>query len=183
MPIKDLKTLIRAARLVVDRCPRAEFWVLGPSDEDRTYFEECQTLVGLLGLGDKLRFWGPVDVKQYYPRLQVQVLTSISEGQPLVILEGYCSGLPCVATRVGACSEMIEGLTEDDRQLGRSGLVTPVCNPQATAEAILQILLHPEVHQQMVETALQRVRQFYDHQQMVAAYRRIYTFQRDRVSL
>ncbi|MBT9587499.1 GT4 family glycosyltransferase PelF [bacterium] len=183
VPIKDLKTLIRAARLVVDRCPRAEFWVLGPSDEDKSYFEECQTLVGLLGLGEKLRFWGPVDVKQYYPRLQVQVLTSISEGQPLVILEGYCSGLPCVATRVGACSEMIDGLTEDDRQLGRSGLVTPVCNPQATAEAILQILLHPEVHRQMVETALQRVRQFYDHQQMVAAYRRIYTFQRDRGSL
>jgi len=115
-----------------------------------------------------------VDVKAYYPQLHLQVLTSISEGQPLVILEGYCCGLPCVSTKVGACSEMIDGLTEHDRLLGSSGLVTPVCNPQATAEAILQILLNPSLHQQMCETAVKRVTQFYDHQQMVAAYRRIY---------
>jgi glycosyltransferase involved in cell wall biosynthesis len=183
VPIKDVKTLIRAARLVLDRCPRAEFWLLGPTEEDKDYFEECRTLATLLGLGDRLRFWGPVEVKQYYPILHVQVLTSISEGQPLVILEGYCSGLPCVATRVGACAEMIDGLTEDDRKLGRSGLLTPVCNPQATAEAILHILQDSEVYQEMAETALRRVHQFYDHHQMVAAYRRIYKLQAERVNL
>lgn len=175
VPIKDVKTLIRAAKLVRDQLPRVEFWLLGPGDEDPDYYEECRTLVGLLGLQDGLKFYGAVPVADYYPQLHLQVLTSISEGQPLVILEGYCSGLPCVATRVGACSELIDGLTEDDRQLGPSGLVTPVCNPEATARAILSILSQPELYEAMATAALSRVRRFYDHQQMVAAYRRIYS--------
>ncbi|MFN8606834.1 MAG: GT4 family glycosyltransferase PelF [Vulcanimicrobiota bacterium] len=175
VPIKDVKTLIRAAKLVRDQLPRVEFWLLGPSDEDPDYFEECRTLAELLGLGDGLKFCGPVAVADYYPQLHVQVLTSISEGQPLVILEGYCSGLPCVATRVGACSELIEGLTEDDRQLGPSGVVTPVCNPEATARAILSILTAPETYEAMARAARLRVQRFYDHQQMISAYRRIYS--------
>ncbi|MBS2038139.1 GT4 family glycosyltransferase PelF [bacterium] len=175
VPIKDVKTLIRAAKLVRDQLPRVEFWLLGPGDEDPDYYEECRTLVGLLGLQDGLKFFGSVPVADYYPRLHLQVLTSISEGQPLVILEGYCSGLPCVATRVGACSELIDGLTEDDRQLGPSGLVTPVCNPEATARAILSILGQPEVYEAMATAARARVQRFYDHQQMIAAYRRIYS--------
>lgn len=183
VPIKDVKTLIRAARLVADRCPQAEFWILGPGDEDPAYFEECQTLVKLLDLTQQVRFWGAVQVREYYPRLHLQVLTSISEGQPLVILEGYCSGLPCVATRVGSCSELIDGLSHEDRQLGPSGKVTPVCNPQATAEAICEILLQPEIYQAMSGAAYQRVRKFYDHQQMLAAFRKLYTYQRDRAAL
>lgn len=175
VPIKDVKTLIRAAQLVREECPRVEFWLLGPCEESPDYFEECKTLVELLGLQQGLRFLGPVPVADYYPQLHLQVLTSISEGQPLVILEGYCSGLPCVATGVGACSELIHGLTEDDRQLGPSGLVTPVCNPQATARAILQILTQPRLYEQMAEAAQARVTRFYDHQQMVGAYRRIYS--------
>lgn len=175
VPIKDVKTLIRAAKLVRDQLPRVEFWLLGPSDEDPDYFEECRTLAGLLGLQDGLKFFGPVPVADYYPQLHLQVLTSISEGQPLVILEGYCSGLPCVATRVGACAELIDGLTEDDRQLGPSGLVTPVCNPEATARAILTILSQPGLYEGMAAAAWARVERFYDHQQMVAAYRRIYS--------
>jgi polysaccharide biosynthesis protein PelF len=174
VPIKDVKTLIRAARIVVDRCPRAEFLLLGPTEEDETYFHECQTLVKLLGLEDKLKFYGPVDVKAYYPKIHLQVLTSISEGQPLVILEGYCSGLPCVATRVGSCAELIDGLTAEDQALGPSGLVTPVCNPQETAHAILQIILNPGLYGRMAEAARARVERFYDHQQMVKTYHQIY---------
>ena len=175
VPIKDVKTLIRAAKLVREQLPRAEFWLLGPCDEDPDYYEECQTLVELLGLSEGLKFFGPVPVADYYPQIHLQVLTSISEGQPLVILEGYCSGLPCVATRVGACSELVEGLTEDDRGLGASGLVTPVCNPEATAQAILSILTQPRRYESMVKAALARVQRFYDHQQMIGAYRRIYS--------
>ena len=174
VPIKDVKTLIRSAKLVREQLPRVEFWLLGPYDEDPGYYEECLTLVELLGLQDCLRFYGPVPVADYYPQIHLQVLTSISEGQPLVILEGYCSGLPCVATRVGACSELIDGLTEDDRGLGASGLMTPVCNPEATAQAILDILTHPGLYDSMVKAAFARVQRYYDHHQMIAAYRRIY---------
>ncbi len=175
VPIKDVKTLIRAAKVVREQLPRAEFWLLGPYDEDPDYYEECRTLSELLGLGEGLRFFGPVPVADYYPQIHLQVLTSISEGQPLVILEGFCSGLPCVATRVGACAELIDGLTEEDRALGPAGLVTPVCKPEATARAILEILGQPGLYESMVKAAWERVHRFYDHSQMIGAYRRIYS--------
>lgn len=174
VPIKDVKTLIRAARIVCDRAPRVEFWLLGPTDEDPDYFQECESLVKLLDLEKSLKFLGRQNVIQYYPKLHLQVLTSISEGQPLVILEGFCSGVPCVATNVGGCSEILEGLTSDDRALGPAGRLTSVCNPSATAEAILEILTDPKLHASMVAAARSRVKQFYDHKDMVASYRRIY---------
>ena len=48
-----------------------------------------------------------MDVKQIYPRIDVLVLTSISEGLPLVILEAAAAGVPLVSTDVGACRELL----------------------------------------------------------------------------
>lgn len=172
--IKDVKTLIRACRLVIDKLPNVEVLLMGPTDEEKEYFSECRNLVELLGLGDKVKFLGRVDVREYFPNIDVQVLTSISEGQPLVILEGYCSGVPVVATKVGACLEMVEGLEPEDRALGPSGIVTRVGNPEETAVAILKILRNPALRKEMAEAARERVCRFYDDRKMISRYRDIY---------
>ena len=86
-PIKDVKTYIRAARLVVDRLPDVTFYVLGTPDEDVEYYEECRALAELMDLGDRLRFMGNVDMSEYYPKIDVLVLTSVSEAQPFVLIE------------------------------------------------------------------------------------------------
>jgi glycosyltransferase involved in cell wall biosynthesis len=49
VPIKDIKTFIRAMRRVVNQMPEAEGWIAGPEDEDPAYAEECQNLVRSLG--------------------------------------------------------------------------------------------------------------------------------------
>jgi polysaccharide biosynthesis protein PelF len=174
VPIKDVKTLILAFRNVVAKIPDARLEIMGPTEEDLEYFQECQTLVRLLALGERVTFHGRVNVVEWFPKLDVQVLTSISEGQPLVILEGYCSGLPCVASDVGSCRELLEGRTPQDQELGPAGIVTGVGNPEATGEAILEILLDPERHHAMTQAAWQRVRRYYDHDDMVSTYRAIY---------
>ena len=174
VPIKDVKTLIRACRMVVERIPHVEFLLMGPTEEDPDYFEECQALTRLLGLEDKLKFLGRVNVPEYYPKVDLQVLTSISEGQPLVILEGFCSGLPCVATNVGSCSELLLGLTEEDKALGPAGIVTQVGNPKDTADAIVRILGDAELWQRMSATAVTRVRKFFNHDDMIRTYREVY---------
>ena len=88
VPIKDLKTFIKAVRFMKEHIAGLEVYVIGPTDEDEDYFAECQTMVSALGLHEVIRFTGQVDVKGWYPALDVQVLTSISEGQPLVLLRG-----------------------------------------------------------------------------------------------
>ncbi|MGH2481437.1 MAG: GT4 family glycosyltransferase PelF, partial [Ktedonobacteraceae bacterium] len=139
VPIKDVKTFIRAIQIAHETIANLAVYVVGPTEEDEQYFQECSRLVELLNLTAVLHFTGPADVKLYYSKLDLVVLTSLSEGQPLVILEANCAHIPVVATNVGACRELLEGITPEDQALGTSGLVTPVASPDETAQAIIQL--------------------------------------------
>src|SRR3546814_16701817 len=83
-------------------------------------------LVAELGIGNAVQFAGRVDVAQWLPRIDLIVLTSLSEAQPLVILEGGACGVPVVAPDVGSCREMIEGRTPTVDRPG--GIVTELVN-------------------------------------------------------
>jgi polysaccharide biosynthesis protein PelF len=174
VPIKDVKTFIRACKIVREQCPEASFPIIGPTDEDEEYFNECRELVEMLGLDDCVEFTGRVNVVERYPQLDVVVLTSVSEGQPLVLLEANCCGVPCVATDVGASSELLNGLTPEDRALGQSGLITSLANPQATAEATIRLLSNDKLREEMGRVGIQRVERFYDEQELNFAYLNIY---------
>ena len=137
VPIKDVKTFIRALKIASQTIPHLEAYLVGPTEEDLAYSQECQRLVEMLNLTDIVHFTGSADVKAYYSKLDVMVLTSLSEGQPLVILEASCAGIPVVATDVGACRELLVGISQEDQALGESGLVTPVVSPDATARAMI----------------------------------------------
>ena len=173
VPIKDVITLIRAigiARHEVD----LELWMIGPEDEDKAYSTRCHALVKTLGLEERVKFLGPQKVSEMYPQLDVVVLTSLSEGQPLVILEAYAAGLPVVATYVGACRELIEGGDAADRALGPSGIVTRVANPQETAAALVTLARDPELRLKMGRAGVARVAQRYQLSQVVASYEQLY---------
>jgi glycosyltransferase involved in cell wall biosynthesis len=172
--IKDVKTFIRACKIVHDRFPDARFPIMGPTDGEPEYFEQCRAMVGMLALEHCVEFLGQVDARQQYPRLDVVVLTSVSEAQPLVILEANISGVPCVATDVGACSELLNGRTPEDRTLGPSGLVTPIADPEATAAAIIELLGDDERRWRMGQNGVKRVERFYNEQDLNFAYLDLY---------
>jgi glycosyltransferase involved in cell wall biosynthesis len=102
------------------------------------------------------------------------VLTSFSEGQPLVILEAYAAGLPVVSTDVGACREMIEGRLAEDRALGPSGIVTRVATPTDTAAALVRLARDPDLRRAFGAVGRKRVGQFYRRRDMMESYRLIY---------
>ena len=172
VPIKDVKTFIRAAAIVHAARPDIRFVVLGPKDEDPAYAAECDALVAELGLGEALSFEGRVRIEDWMMRVDLLVLTSLSEAQPLVILEGGACGIPVVAPDVGSCREMIEGRGGADR--GHGGIVTPLVNPAATAAAIRRIMDDPALRRTMGETMRERVKRDYDHPTIIGAYRRLY---------
>ncbi|OYT94876.1 MAG: glycosyl transferase family 1, partial [Pseudomonas sp. PGPPP3] len=174
VPIKDIKTFIRAMRGVVSRLPDAEGWIIGPDEEDPAYAEECRSLVISLGLQERVKFLGFQNISAIMPRLGVMALTSISEAQPLVILEAYAAGVPVVATDVGSCRELIEGGCAEDRALGSAGETVAIADPQASTSAILALLQDPPRWQQAQQAGLQRVTQFYTESLMYARYRKLY---------
>ncbi len=175
VPIKDVKTLIRAARTVIAREPRAVFQLIGPTDEDPDYFEECRQMVTLMGLGQKVRFLGPQNVREIMSGLDVCLLTSISEGLPLIILEAFAGGVPCVATDVGACRELIFGRTAADKAIGRAGLLTKICSPIDTAEAVLRVIASAENLLTMGQVGRTRAERHYRQTEIIGRYRQFYT--------
>ena len=102
------------------------------------------------------------------------VLTSFSEGQPLVILEAYARGVPVIATDVGACREMIEGRDAADRALGPSGFVTRVAAPKETAAALVRLARDPALRRRLGAAGFRRVSAYYQRRDMLASYRALY---------
>lgn len=140
VPIKDLKTFIRAIGILRNEVPDVLADVLGPAEEDPPYAEECRRMVSHLGLENNVRFLGRVKLDDHLGRIDAVVLTSISEAQPLVMLEAGAAGIPSVVTDVGSCREMIHGRADVDAHLGPGGAVTPVAAPDATAAALARLL-------------------------------------------
>ena len=174
VPIKDVKTLIRAYKIVSLHLPNVKFYIMGPTDEDPDYYRECIELIQILRLQGPIEFTGKVDVMDYYPRLDLIVLTSISEAQPLVILEANCAGIPVVASDVGSCRELLEGRTEADKALGPSGIVTRVADPADTANAIVTILSNDELKRAMSLSGPKRIKAFYQERNLNRKYLKIY---------
>ncbi|WP_419783979.1 GT4 family glycosyltransferase PelF [Maridesulfovibrio sp.] len=174
VPIKDVKTFLRAIKIVAIKIEKLKVYIMGPTEEDKEYYEECVNLVRLLHLEDVVEFTGKVKVTDYLPNLDVIVLTSISEAQPLVIMEANCAGIPAVASDVGSCRELLEGRTVADQALGPSGLVTKVADPVSTGEAILKILTSPILRQRMSRAGIERVKTFYKESDLNKTYLTIY---------
>jgi glycosyltransferase involved in cell wall biosynthesis len=175
VPIKDIKTFIRAVRTLIDTRPDAQGWIVGPEDEDPSYVSECKDLVASLGLENSVKFLGFQNVLEILPQLGLVVLTSISEALPLVVLEAFASGVPCLATDVGSCRELIEGRGEEDRALGAAGSVVFIADPEGTARAALALIDNPERWLAAQQAGLARVKRYYDDKLMFSSYRNLYT--------
>lgn len=174
VPIKDIKTFIRAMKTVVNRLPEAQGWIAGPEDEDPAYAEECRNLIEGLGLKDNVRLLGFRSVVELLPKVGLVVLSSISEALPLVILEGFAAGVPAVSTSVGSCRQLIYGLDEADRALGAAGRIVGIADPQALADASLELLTDREAWTAASRSGIRRVETYYAQDLMFARYRALY---------
>lgn len=174
VPIKDIKTYIRAMRTVVNRMPEAQGWIAGPEDEDPDYVDECRDLVNGLGLDGSIKFLGFQQMTELLPRIGLVVLSSISEGLPLVLLEGFAAGVPAVTTDVGSCRQLIYGLDEQDQAFGAAGRIVNIADPQALAEAALELLTDEAAWHAASKAGIRRVEAYYTQEQMFASYRAIY---------
>lgn len=174
VPIKDIKTFIRAIRVLADDLPDLEGWIVGPEEEDPEYAAECRALAQSLEISHRIRFTGFMNPVELFPQIGLLVLSSISEGLPLVALEGFAAGVPLVATDVGACRQLVEGLDAEDRALGAAGGIVPINSPQALAEVCHRFLTDTELWKQAQRAAISRVETYYTQQRMFDHYRELY---------
>ena len=174
VPIKDIRTFIIAIALLKDLVPNVLAILIGPEDEDPEYAASCRQLVQQLGAESSIEFLGRVpDVLKYLSAADVLALSSISEAQPMAVLEAAATGLAIVSTDVGSCREIIEGF-EGDPVDGRGGIVVEPCNPKAMAEALATILLDDALRSQMAEVMRRRVASYYHKNRVTRLYEELY---------
>jgi glycosyltransferase involved in cell wall biosynthesis len=174
VPIKDIKTFIRAIHALSRLMPDVQGWLIGPEEEDPAYVAECRELVRTLQLENHIRFLGFQRIDDILPQLGLMVLTSISEAFPLVIGESFASGLPVLTTDVGACRDLVEGREPEDRALGSGGAVVPISDPDALASAAFELLGDEERWREAQGAGIARVERYYRQSGVIEAYRDIY---------
>lgn len=174
VPIKDIKTFIAAIGMLKARIPEMRALLLGPTDEDPEYDAQCRTMVRDLGLEDTLTFTGKVNIVDYLPEIDVIALTSISEAQPLVLLEAGAAGIPCVTTDVGSCREIIEGLPDEEPRLGAAGRVVRPMDARAAAEALAELLSDADLRRACGERLRERVRTYFTSEASSGRYGALY---------
>lgn len=170
-PIKDVKTMIRAFSFAKKSCPNLKLWIMGPTDEDEEYAQECFEMVDNLQVPDVV-FTGRINVTDYLGRMDMTILTSISEGQPLTILEGYAAKKPAIATDVGNCRGLIYG--EGDDELGSAGILCHIMNVEEISGAMIYMANHTQERLEMGEIGYKRLMNKYKLEDMHNAYTEIY---------
>lgn len=171
VPIKDIKMMIQAFALVEQQLSNVELFIMGPAEENEEYYEECLQLVQLLNIRN-IKFTGMVNIKEYLGDMDFLLLSSISEGQPLAILEGFACSKPFISTNVGSCRELIEGRLDD--HFGPAGFIVPVMHYEEMANYMVKLCLDEPLRLEMGKNGFNRVACDYTRQAFITSYKEIY---------
>jgi glycosyltransferase involved in cell wall biosynthesis len=127
--VKGVDYLLRAAVRILEQVPSARFLILGGG----RLRPELERLAAELGVASRVSFAGHrQDIVRYYAAMDVSVLTSLSEGLSITLLESLAHGLPVVVTDVGGNREVVVD--------GECGFVVPPRDVEAFAERVVRLL-------------------------------------------
>ncbi|RPJ95597.1 DUF3492 domain-containing protein [Rummeliibacillus sp. TYF005] len=171
VPIKDIKTMIQSFALVEKEISNIELYIMGPVEENPTYYDECIQIVEALGV-EHVIFTGLVNIKDYLGKMDFLLLTSISEGQPLAILEGLACRKPFICTNVGGCKELLMGVEHD--LFGQAGFIVPVMHYEEIARYIIELCKNHKMREQFGENGYKRVKNNYTRRAFISSYRELY---------
>ena len=161
--LKDHLTAVRAIGLLARDCPNVRLILVGDGEERPA----IESLVEQLGLQQQVRLLGTRhDVDRLLQAADIFLLTSISEGIPLTLIEAMASEVPCVATDVGGNSEVIVP--------SETGLLAEPKNPLSVASAIRPLLDDAALRQRMGKAGCVRVREMFGEREMHSRYDAIY---------
>jgi L-malate glycosyltransferase len=161
--LKDHATAIRTLARVVRHRPDARLVLVGEGPERDKIEDQARRS----GLEPNLRLLGlRKDIARILTAADLFLLTSISEGIPLTLIEAMAAGLPVVATRVGGVGEVIEDQV--------TGLLAPSGDDAILAGHLLRLAEDRGLAGSMREHGRQRARGMFSEDRMLAGYSRLY---------
>jgi glycosyltransferase involved in cell wall biosynthesis len=161
--LKDHATAIRTLGHVARRLPGARLVLVGEGPETG----KIQELVSGSGLEGRVRWLGlRRDVARLLHAADLFLLTSISEGIPVTVIEAMAAGLPVVGTRVGGMAEVVED--------GTTGLLAAAGDDLGLAGHVLRLSAEPDLRRAMGRSGRERAGALFSEARMHEGYARLY---------
>lgn len=161
--LKDHTTAFRAIKEVLYRVPNIRLVLVGDGEERAALELKCRNL----GLRTHVDFLGSrSDVPHLLQGADVFLLSSISEGIPLTLIEAMATGLPCVATDVGGTSEVVSN--------GETGLLAPAGDHHMLASHIAELAADQSLRARLGTAGRTRAETHFSSRRMHARYRALY---------
>lgn len=149
--IYDIPTAVRAFAAVQKQFPGARMTVAGSGPE----LSGLQALVAKLALNDSVKFAGRIDnasIPVLYASADCMLNPSTVDNMPISILEAFASGVPVVSTCAGGIPDMVED--------GVSGLLVPIGDDGAMAQAVIRVLRNPTMASSLRQAGLADAEQY-----------------------
>jgi len=166
-PVKDQEKLLRAFALAKSRTPDLQLWIVG----DGPLRSRLEELAEELGIASATQFWGEqANVAPFYGAADLFIMSSVSEGLPMVLLEAMSAGLPAVVPAVGGMAEIAK----------LSPSVVAVSNPtyESLANAISDFASDKARYGRFREAARNCYETHFTVEQMCSQYVSLYTCSR-----
>ena len=161
--IKNHALFLRSVVRVLEKVADIRFLIIG----DGELAGELKDLADNLQIQDKVVFLGwRGDMPLIYADLDLVVLTSLNEGTPVTLIEAIASGKAVVSTTVGGVPDIVSD--------GETGILAPVEDEERLAEAIIDLLKHPDKRKDFGERGRESVRNKYTKERLVADVARLY---------
>lgn len=161
--VKDHETFITAAAKVLETREDVMFLIAGTGNDDL----RLKTLVKDMDLEEYIYFLGFVeDQYSFFNAIDVNILTSISESFPYVLMEGARLKKPAISTKVGGISKLIED--------GFSGYLIEVGDNEALAEKIILFMESQDRIETMGENLYKTLKLNFSSQKMAKKHYEIY---------
>jgi glycosyltransferase involved in cell wall biosynthesis len=161
--LKDHQTALKAVDEARHKIPGLRLLLAGDGDQ-RSAIEQT---IRERGLEQTVTLAGTrKDIADLLSASDVFLLSSISEGIPLTVIEAMAARRPVVSTAVGGLPELIEH--------GVSGMLAPSGDASSLAASLVQLYQNADRRNQMAEVAAARAQEKFSLQGMLNSYRDVY---------
>lgn len=162
-PVKNLQFLLTAFRAAVAQVPEMQLWIVGDGTE-RGRLEEA---TDQLGVRPNVTFWGQqLDVAPFFTTADAFVMSSVSEGLPMSLLQALSCGLPTVTTDVGGMAEVV--------RLAGAGMTVGGNSADEMATAVLRLATNQPERERFGKNAKAAFNRYFTLSATTANYMNLY---------
>lgn len=162
-PEKGYFFLLEAARDILSKKEDCFFLLVGDGQQRQDLKEQAKRF----GIEKRVIFAGKrKDIPEALSAMDIFVMSSLTEGQPMALLEAMAAKRPIVATSVGDMPKLLKA--------GAAGLIVPPSDSSSLAAGILRLLGDPAHAASLSAVASRTVAENYSSIRMAAEYRACY---------